>query len=112
MNWKDLCLLRGSSSALHVKDNFVTSILCGANLHNDFIEDDSIFYLVPKRSFYKKSIVSLTNNSNYEHPIQVFQKANVNQWIDKGAFKISNITEESNEIKVKLVIVTKKKESV
>ena len=112
MNWKDLCLLRGSSSALHVKDNFVTSILCGANLHNDFIEDDLIVYLVPNRPFYKKSIVSLINNSNYEHPIQVFQKANVNQWIDKGAFKISNITKESNEIKVKLVLVTKKKESV
>jgi hypothetical protein len=39
MNWKDLCLLRGSSSALLVKDNFVTSILCGANLNNDLIED-------------------------------------------------------------------------
>ena len=54
----------------------------------------------------------LTNNSNYEHPIQVFQKANVNQWLDKGAFKLSNITEESNEIKIKLVLVTKKRESI
>ena len=103
MNWKDLCLLRGSSSALQLRDDFVTSILCGASSHNDVIESNTIIYVVPNRLFYKKSIALLTNNAINEHPIQVFQKATVNQWIDKGAFKISNIIELPNEIKVTLV---------
>jgi hypothetical protein len=105
MNWKDLCLLRGSSSALQLKDDFVTSILCGASSHNDVIGSDTIDYVVPNRPFYKKSITLLTNNAINDHPIQVFQKTSVNQWIDKGAFKISNITELSNEIRVSLVAI-------
>ena len=112
MNWKDLCFLRGSSAALQLKDNFVASILCGASSHNDVIENDTIVYIIPNRPFYKKSIALLINNATYEHPIQVFQKTNVNQWIDKGAFKISDITESSNEIKVSLVSIKKLNESI
>jgi len=112
MNWKDLCFLRGSSAALQLKDNFVASILCGASSHNDVIESDAIVYIVPNRPFYKKSITLLINNANNEYPIQVFQKTKVNQWIDKGAFKISKITEEPNEIKVKLVLIKNPKKYI
>ena len=112
MNWKDLCILRGSSAALQLKDNFVTSILCGASSHNDVIESDSIVYVIPNRLFYKKSIAFLTNNGINEHPIQVFQKSKVNQCIDKGAFKISKINVEPDEIKVKLVLIKNPKKNI
>jgi hypothetical protein len=111
MNEKDICILRGSSSALHIKDNFVSSILCGAHTHNDFIENNLIVYVVPNRPYYKKSIISLLNNSIHKQPIQVFEKENINQWIDKGFFKISSITEESNEVNVKLILITNSKGS-
>jgi len=54
----------------------------------------------------------LFNNATNEHPIQVFQKTKVNQWIDKGAFKISDITESPNEVKVSLVSIKKLNESI
>ena len=105
MNWQELCLLRGSLSALHLKDNFVESVLCGASSHHDVINSDFIIYKVPNRNFYKKSIASMKNNEKERYPIKVFQKEGINQWITKGNYQISNISENSDEVIIKLTLI-------
>jgi hypothetical protein len=93
MDWKRLCIIRGSHVAIQTCDGNVISILCGSELYNDFISKQEIEYLIPNRKYYKKSISCFQKNLNEKLKIQVYKKEFVDCWSELGTYIVQKITE-------------------
>lgn len=99
MDWKRLCVIRGSHVAIQTYDEKIVSILCGSDLHNDLISKNEIEYLIPNRNHYKKSITYFQKNLEEKIKIQVYKKEFVDCWSELGSYTVENILEtESNYI--------------
>ncbi len=93
MDWKRLCMIRGSHIAIQAYNGKVVSILCGSDLHDDLISKEEIEYLIPNRNHYKKSITYFQKNMVDKIKIQVFRKEFVDCWNDMGNYIVDNIKE-------------------
>ena len=105
MNWKQLCQERGSQLSIQVINTKVFSILCGSELHNDFISKEKVEYIVPNRKQYKKSVGYLKTNMNEKIAIKIYRKEYSNCWHDMGVFMISSIVESPTSYNVSLIII-------
>lgn len=93
MDWKRLCIIRGSHVAIQAYDGKIISILCGSELHDDLITKDNIEYIIPNRVHYKKSITYFQKNLNEKIKIKVYQKEFVDCWNEMGNYIVENISE-------------------
>jgi hypothetical protein len=93
MDWKRLCIIRGSHVAIQAYDGKIISILCGSELHNDLISKDNIEYIIPNRVHYKKSVTYFHKNLNEKIKIQVYLKEFVDCWSEMGNYIVENISE-------------------
>jgi hypothetical protein len=93
MDWKRLCIIRGSHVAIQAYDGKIISILCGSELYNDLISNEQIEYLIPNRNHYKKSISYFEKNLKEKLKIQVYKKEFVDCWSEMGTYIVENIAE-------------------
>lgn len=98
IDWNEVARRHGTMAAVNIKDKEILSVLCGGAGHNDNVKDDIVQYSVPKRPYYKRSMLALKNSAARGRSFTVFQKLRQNEWRDLGKFKVTAIYERRDDV--------------
>ena len=65
--------------------------------------EDVVHYSIPRRPFYKRTMIALEASAKKGNKFTVFQKLKQNQWADLGQFKVAAIHERKDDVIFELV---------
>lgn len=96
--WSEVAKIHKTWKGVFVENGSALSLLCNPHDHGQYGDDatqEEIVYRVPHRS-HAADIRALLRSMSSRRPLRVFEKVAINQWVDRGEWRLISHDEDPN----------------
>jgi hypothetical protein len=96
--WSKVAMLHKTWKGVFVENGFALSVLCnphGHGKHGDDATHEQIVYRVPHQN-HAADIRALARSMGSGRSLRVFEKVAINQWVDRGEWRIISHDEDED----------------